>query len=71
MNSDNHHIPLKYICPLSGRLIKKPVKTSDGDIFDREAIEEWFKAGNVTNPISGQDLKNYDLFPEIVLREEI
>ena len=33
----------KFTCPLSGFIMQDPVRTSDGETYDRGAIEFWFQ----------------------------
>ncbi|WCJ32413.1 U-box domain-containing protein 24 [Euphorbia peplus] len=49
--------PEDFICPLSGQLFEDPVTLETGQTFEREAIENWFKQGNQTCPVTGKALK--------------
>ena len=52
----------KFICPLSGFIMQDPVRTSDGETYDRLAIEFWFQKHD-TNPITGAQLPDKRLHP--------
>ena len=50
-------IPDELICPLTNKLILNAVRICDGTVFERQAIEKWFKDNN-TNPLNGNLLEN-------------
>ena len=41
-----------FICPITQQYFKNPVICSDGQHYERSAIEEWFKNNN-TSPCMG------------------
>jgi hypothetical protein len=58
-----------YICPITRRLMKDPVKAEDGYIYEHKAIDE-FIAEFKTSPMTFQELK--PIFkPEPELQEKI
>jgi hypothetical protein len=47
--------PEKAICELGGGLMREPVQTPDGHVFDRPVLEDWV-GQHGTDPLSGQPL---------------
>lgn len=62
-------ISINYFCPLTKKLFKDPVITADGETYEREAIEEWFRKGNITNPNTKIELPNQTIIPNKVLKK--
>ncbi|KAJ1483748.1 hypothetical protein T484DRAFT_1602990, partial [Baffinella frigidus] len=52
----------KFTCRLSLFIMQDPVKTSDGETYDRLAIEFWLQEHD-TNPITGAQLPDKRLRP--------
>jgi len=61
-------IPYSFKCPISCEVMTDPVKTCDGQVFQRQEIEKWFRLGHRTSPMTGLELKSLDLKPIAVLR---
>lgn len=40
-----------------------PVIASDGHSYERESIEEWFRLGRITSPVTGVNLETTNLLP--------
>ncbi len=59
----------KYLsCPITYKIMKEPVTTFTGlYTYERRAIEEWFKVGRETEPMTGQTLRNLTLRPNKLL----
>ncbi|KAL3845089.1 hypothetical protein ACJIZ3_002492 [Penstemon smallii] len=64
-------ISTHFRCPISLDLMKDPITLSTGITYDRENIEKWFDAGNVTCPVTNQILRNLDQVPNHSLRKMI
>ncbi|VFQ88139.1 unnamed protein product [Cuscuta campestris] len=64
-------IPNSFVCPISLELMKDPVTLSTGISYDRESIERWLDAGNVTCPLTNQVLESRDLIPNHAIRKTI
>eukprot|EP00727_Mastigamoeba_balamuthi_P007536 m51a1_g3402 putative wd-40 repeat-containing protein (894) ;mRNA; r:547638-551845 len=45
-------VPLRFICPITLRLMEDPVAAADGYIYERSAIKGWLE-GHGVSPISG------------------
>ena len=48
-----------------------PVRTSDGQVYERMQIQQWFANGRNTSPITNIPLPNLRLTPEEPLRRAI
>jgi len=55
------------LCPITGKLMRDPVSTVDGQVYEREAIEAWLETHD-TSPVTGQQLPMKLLVPSIPLR---
>jgi ankyrin repeat protein len=62
--------PEEFICPLTRKLINDPVVTCDGQLYERQAIEEWLKTNDI-NPVSKLPLKNKELISLPFLKRQI
>ena len=66
-----NRIPPEFVCSITGEIFVDPVMTSDGQTYERFAIQEWFKNGHVKSPLSGVHLSNTQLIPNNSLRKLI
>lgn len=48
--------PKEFCCPITKRVLIDSVSTSDGETFERSAIQLYFDQGKVENPFTGQKL---------------
>ncbi|ERN17178.1 U-box domain-containing protein 44 [Amborella trichopoda] len=65
-----------FICPLTKQVFRDPVTIENGQTFEREAIEKWFRECIDTGrppicPLTSKELKSTDLKPSIALRNTI
>ncbi|KAG6502581.1 U-box domain-containing protein 44-like isoform X1 [Zingiber officinale] len=65
-----------FLCSLTKQVMQDPVTIENGQTFEREAIEEWFKKcrdnGRMpTCPLTNKELKSTELNPSIALRNTI
>ena len=65
-----------YICPISYDIMEDPVRTVDGQIYDRAAITSWFEKRRnerkpLTSPLTNQELPSDALQSCDALKEEI
>lgn len=58
--------PPEFVCPITRALMKDPVSTIDGQVFERAAIERWFRR-HKTNPLTGQPVDSTVLVPNLPL----
>jgi hypothetical protein len=66
--SDDEDLPDELRCPISHSRMKDPVQTVDGQAYDRASIVQWFNGGHRTSPASGLTLTNFNLVPNLILR---
>ncbi|KAM7257018.1 hypothetical protein ACFE04_012759 [Oxalis oulophora] len=65
-----------FLCPLTKLVMRDPVTLENGQTFEREAIEKWFKeckdsGRKLVCPLTQKELKNTELNPSIALRNTI
>ena len=65
-----------FVCPLTKQVMRDPVTLENGQTFEREAIEKWFKECRESGrklmcPLTLKELKSTDLKPSIALRNTI
>ncbi|PKI55099.1 U-box domain-containing protein 44-like [Punica granatum] len=65
-----------FICPLTKQVMLDPVTLENGQTFEREAIEKWFKecresGRRLVCPLTLNELRSADLNPSIALRNTI
>ena len=63
-------VPHHFYCPITQDVMNDPVKTVDGMVYDRPAIERWFSM-SATSPLTGLPLASKALVPHATLREQI
>lgn len=65
-------VPSYFRCPISMELMRDPVTVSTGVTYDRQSIENWiFSCKKKTCPATMQQLENFDLTPNHMLRRLI
>ena len=65
------NLPASFYCPITQDIMRDPVTTVDGQTYERSAIEEWFKNGNVTSPLTMKKLPHLILITAYALRAAI
>ncbi|KAL6995990.1 hypothetical protein U1Q18_006128 [Sarracenia purpurea var. burkii] len=65
-----------FICPLTKQIMRDPVTLENGQTFEREAIEKWFKeckdnGRKLVCPLTQKELRSTELNPSIALRNTI
>ena len=63
-------LPPQFLCPITGELMREPMTTADGHVFERIAIERWL-AAHSTSPMTGMPLAHTSLAPAHALRQLI
>ncbi|KAF4397223.1 hypothetical protein G4B88_009069 [Cannabis sativa] len=71
MEMEELTVPGHFRCPISLDLMKDPVTLVTGITYDRQSIETWIEAGNITCPITNQELKNLEPIPNHAIRKMI
>ncbi|CAO2827687.1 unnamed protein product [Amaranthus hypochondriacus] len=64
-------IPDFFICPISLELFSDPVTLCTGQTYDRPSIERWLASGNLTCPVTMQQLHDISMVPNHTLRHLI
>lgn len=83
-SDDSHHIerlriePIydAFICPLTKQVMRDPVTLENGQTYEREAIEKWFRecregGRKLVCPLTFRELRSTELNPSIALRNTI
>ena len=60
-----------FLCPITQSLIRDPVTTADGQMYEREAIELWFSEGKTTSPSTNDPLESKALTPNVFAKKQI
>jgi hypothetical protein len=55
-------------CPITQEPMADPVTTSDGQSYERSAIEQWFNSGQNPSPATGKTLIHKNLVPAFAFR---
>jgi ankyrin repeat protein len=63
-------IPEEFLCPITRELMVDPVATSDGQIYERSAIEKWLKE-HVTSPLTNLRLEHRQLISIPLIKRQI
>ena len=64
-------IPESLKCPITFELMTDPVIGSDGQTYERSAIEQWFATGKATSPITREAMSASSLRPNRAIRVAI
>tara|TARA_B110000046_G_scaffold83732_1_gene91904 strand:- start:126 stop:1592 length:1467 start_codon:yes stop_codon:yes gene_type:complete len=67
---ENMDPPVEFVCPITLETMKDPVVASDGNSYERAAIELVFARGDQRSPLS-RELLHKTLFPNRNLRQRI
>ena len=61
-----------YTCSITGdgKLMKYPVLTCNGQTYEKEAIEEWFKISD-KDPLTNEKLRSKELIPNYLIKSLI
>lgn len=70
-NFEDTEVPDEYVCPITHEIMREPVKCSDGFIYEKAAINEWFLCGKYTSPMTNASLSDTSITPAIALRNAI
>ncbi|KAH7482401.1 E3 ubiquitin-protein ligase mib1 [Phytophthora ramorum] len=64
-------IPLEFKCAVSLKLLKDPMRSPYGQVFERQVIEAWFRDFGNRCPLTGEPLTLQQLVSDEKLRENI
>ncbi|KAH7859977.1 hypothetical protein Vadar_007785 [Vaccinium darrowii] len=65
---DSIDVPRLFICPIFQDVMKNPHLAADGFSYELEAMEEWFRTGHDTSPMTNLKLNHKLLTPNHALR---
>ncbi len=57
-------VPAELRCEINGHLMRDPVRTPAGRVFERETIELWLRTRGSVCPVSGAPLTGDELVPD-------
>eukprot|EP01065_Artemidia_motanka_P048814 TRINITY_DN796_c0_g2_i1.p1 TRINITY_DN796_c0_g2~~TRINITY_DN796_c0_g2_i1.p1 ORF type:complete len:620 (+),score=198.50 TRINITY_DN796_c0_g2_i1:222-2081(+) len=63
--------PANFRCSLNGHLMKDPVRSPHGHVFERETIMKWLESAGSTCPFTGKPMASGDLQDDLDLRAAI
>ena len=63
-------IPKDYLCPMTQKIMLEPVTLSDGQTYERDAIEKWL-ATHDTHPLTGAKLESKAIVPNLLVKKLI
>ena len=66
-NSNNTMPPDEYCCPITFEIMSDPCICSDGNTYERRAIEDWLRLHN-TSPLTNIPLAHKSLIPNLTLK---
>lgn len=58
-------------CPISLKIMKNPVRTKNGFVYEKKNIERWFASGKDTEPITNQKLEDFGLEEDTFIKDKI
>lgn len=67
---EDDNTPKEFICCITQTIMVDPVKTVDGQTYDKDAILKWFEEHS-TSPLTGLILSSKNLVSNIELKEKI
>ena len=59
------------LCPIFREVMGDPVSNACGNTYERAALEEWFRRGNATDPLTNQRLESLSITPNQALKATI
>ena len=62
--------PSEFYCPISHEVMRDPVVDTEGNSYERSAIEEWLSR-NASSPVTRQPLSKSQLKPNRALKDAI
>lgn len=71
LKNQNKDIPSHFLCELSNKIMKEPVKTKYGNYFDHDTLKEWFQSQGKICPITFMPLSEIDYDVDNELMREI
>lgn len=63
-------VPLEFLCPISGSIMRDPVVAADGYTYEREAFEQHL-CGSLRSPVTSELMSSREINPNYALRKKI
>eukprot|EP00435_Cladocopium_sp_Y103_P024119 s53_g5.t2 len=60
-----------FRCPISQEVMREPVVTCDGQTYEKQNIQEWFRRGTQTSPLTNLPLDSKEVVPNLALRQAV
>ena len=67
----NGKLPPEFLCELSKRPLKHPVKTPYGNVYEKNMIKAWFARNGSVDPLTGQPLAESQCMEDKELKHKI
>lgn len=64
-------MPKEFTCEINGHLLKQPMRTPSGHVFEYATIKLWLETRGSICPLTGKELTMKDLTPDDELRTRI
>jgi len=64
-------VPSSFCDPMTLDIMQDPVRTVDGHVYERRAIEQWFRSGKRTSPLTGADLPSLSIVADAPMQRAI
>jgi hypothetical protein len=68
---NTEEVPYEWKCPISGKLMRIPVKAYDNVVYDKQNIKNWVLYNDLTSPITGQKMGSYSVSYQSDLQRKI
>lgn len=69
--SESSKIPDAFLDPMTHEVMRDPVTLEDGHSYDKASIQEWFRRGNHTSPITNLTVNCTTMIPNVTLKKAI
>ncbi|XP_063976386.1 WD repeat, SAM and U-box domain-containing protein 1-like [Diachasmimorpha longicaudata] len=70
-NLDDTELPYEFLCPITHEIMREPVQCSDGFIYEKAAINEWFLCGKFRSPMTNEPMDDPSFTSAVELRNSI
>jgi hypothetical protein len=67
-NKMKDKVPETFLCPITGEIMFDPVIASDGNCYDRKAIEMLFQKKVTLSPVNKDVFTNTNLLPNLIMK---
>mmetsp|Transcript_517 Transcript_517/g.564 ORF Transcript_517/g.564 Transcript_517/m.564 type:complete len:101 (-) Transcript_517:30-332(-) len=67
---ESNEVIESFLCPITQQIMKDPVMTKYGHLYERTAIEAWIDKNNAC-PMTSKPLTREDIFPAYAVKNAI